>query len=60
MSIYFLESLEFVVEGKDGYIIFNQQSAIDGTENRIVITILQFEEICRQSKSLIDESLGAL
>jgi hypothetical protein len=58
MSLYFLESLEFVVEGKDGYIIFNQQSAIDGNENRILITVLQFEEICRQSKSLIDESLG--
>jgi hypothetical protein len=25
-----------------------------------VITILQFEEICRQNKSLIEESLGAL
>ena len=60
MSMYFLESLEFTVEGKDGYIIFNQQGAIDGNENRIVITTLQFEEILRQSKHLIDESSGLL
>ena len=60
MSLYFVSSSELVAKGKDGYIIFTQQSEIDGNENIVAMSVLQFEEICRQQKLLVEESLSTL
>ena len=60
MAIYFVSSSETVVTAEDGYIKFSQQNEVDGNTNYVWISVLQFEELCRQSKLLIEQASGTL